>query len=100
MKIDISSKQLDVVCKILDAHVPGIDVRVFGSRITRGAHPGSDLDLVIMGQERLPFEILSSLRQALEDSNLPFRVDLLDWHRIPESFQKNIEQFYQVIRKG
>ena len=36
--------------------------------------------------------------EAFEASDLPFRVDVLDWHRISESFHKVIEQAYEVIQ--
>jgi hypothetical protein len=32
------------------------------------------------------------LREALEESNLPFRVDLFAWDEVPESFKANIEK--------
>jgi type I restriction enzyme S subunit len=37
------------------------------------------------------------LKEALEESNLPFRVDLLVWDKLPENFQRNIEEGYMVL---
>jgi hypothetical protein len=39
------------------------------------------------------------LREAFEDSDLPFRVDVLDWRAIPESFRKVIESGFEVIQR-
>ena len=39
------------------------------------------------------------LREAFEESNLPFRVDLFVWDDMPERFQKHIKQDYVVLMK-
>ena len=41
---------------------------------------------------------LAALRQALIESNLPIRVNLLEWADIPSSFQREIECAYFVVR--
>jgi hypothetical protein len=41
---------------------------------------------------------LSALREALIDSDLPIRVDLLDWADIPPAFQREIERAYVVVQ--
>jgi hypothetical protein len=40
---------------------------------------------------------LSLLKEALEESNLSFRVDLLEWDSLPENFKKSIKAGYAVI---
>ena len=32
---------------------------------------------------------VGALREAFEESNLPFRVDLFVWDEVPESFRRN-----------
>ena len=39
------------------------------------------------------------LKEAFEESRLPFRVDVLDWHTISESFRKVIKAQYKVIQE-
>ena len=39
------------------------------------------------------------LREAFEESNLPFRVDLFVWDDVPERFRKRIEAEYVVLVK-
>ncbi|MDR3170266.1 MAG: hypothetical protein LBU17_01415 [Treponema sp.] len=34
--------------------------------------------------------LVSLFREACDESNLPFRVDLLEWASLPEDFQNNI----------
>ncbi len=98
--IDLRLDQLDIVKSILAAHVPDTEVRVFGSRVTWTAKDYSDLDLVIVGQEKINRKTLYGLAEAFEESALPFRVDVLDWHRISEAFRQVIEEAYEVIQKS
>ncbi len=76
-----------------------IEVWAYGSRVTGGAHPGSDLDLVVLpqNQEPLPFEVLNNLQKRIRESNIPILVELRDFYRLPESFRKNIEAQHEAI---
>ena len=96
--IDVSPHQLEVIRKILDQHAPGCEVRAFGSRVTRTAKNYSDLDLAVVGKEKLADKTLYALKEDFEESALPFRVDVLDWHAISKEFQKVIDKKYEVIQ--
>lgn len=85
--LDLDSKDLDEVCDILRRLVPGMRVLAFGSRVTGKARKFSDLDLVIMSEQRLMPEIMMALREAFSESDLPIKVDVLDWSALSESFQ-------------
>jgi len=47
----------------------------YGSRVKGTAKKYSDLDLCF--QEKIPWNILSHIEEELEESNLPFKVDLV-----------------------
>jgi len=98
--IDLSPDHLALVKHILAAHLPTVEVRAFGSRVTGQARPYSDLDLVLMSREKLDRPTLYRLEEAFAASDLPFRVDVLDWQRLSASFQRLIEQAYVVIQAG
>ncbi len=60
----------------------GVKVYLFGSR-ARGAHvEGSDIDIAILSQEDISDRI-AVLRAILEESNLPYKVDIVDLSRAP-----------------
>ena len=80
-----------ILCDILARHLPGREVRIFGSRATGTAKPYSDIDLVIMGDEPLPVTTMRTLRDAFDDSDLPFQVDLVEWAGTSEEFRKVIQ---------
>lgn len=98
--VDLTSEELALVRGLLDAHVPGIEVRAFGSRVLGGAGPHSDLDLAILADGPLPLDVLGRLREAFAESDLTFRTDLVDWHTLAPSFRELIEEQFVVIREA
>ena len=98
--IDLSPNYLETVKGILAEHVRECEVRAFGSRVTWTAKDYSDLDLAMVGVSALDWGTLGQLKEAFEQSDLPMRVDVLDWHTITDSFRKVIEQDYVVVQKG
>ena len=95
--IDLCDDHLEAVKRILKEHVPGCEVRTFGSRVIGTAKPYSDLDLAVVGDAPLDFDALRLLEEAFETSDLPFRVDVLDWHAISNSFRQVIKENYPVL---
>ena len=98
--IDLAPQYLKTVTSILAALVPTAEVRAFGSRVTWTAKSYSDLDIAIVGRRKLTLSELSKLSVAFEESDLPVRVDVLDWHAISPEFQEVIRQKYEVIQEG
>ena len=88
--IDLPARHLATVRRILDQHAPDCEARVFGSRACGTAKPYSDLDLILVGQGPAPFETMRLLKEAFEESDLPFRVDIVDWHRVSEGFRQAV----------
>ena len=93
--IDIQPDHLKTVREILARRLQGdVKVWVFGSRVGRTEKKYSDLDLALESDngEKLPFETLSALQTDFEDSNLPWKVDVLDINAIDPGFRKIVEQ--------
>ena len=97
--IDLRPDYLYTVKRILADHVPDCEVRAFGSRAAWISKDYSDLDLTIVGVEPLGWRTLSQMEEAFEESSLPIRVDVLDWHTISQRFRQVIEQGYVVLQK-
>lgn len=95
--IDIKPQELTIIKQILTQYVPGTEARVFGSRVQGRAKKFSDIDIALVGEEKLPPLTMALLRQAFEESDLPFRVDILDWLSISAEFKKVIEARYEVL---
>lgn len=100
--LDLPQKYLQQVHVLLREHVPGLEVWAYGSRVTGGGHEASDLDLVLRNPTNLHTEnsVIHDLKDAFIESNLPIRVDVMDWARIPESFRGEIERAHVVMQDG
>jgi len=95
--INISEAQWHVISAILQKHIPDRTVWAFGSRVTGTAKPYSDLDLAIIGDTPLPISLLAGLAHDFTESNLPFKVDLIDWATTTSAFQKIIKSRYVAL---
>lgn len=98
--IDLASRHLEIVKHILGAHVPEVEVRVFGSRVNSKSCKYSDLDLALVAAEKISLDRIESLKCAFAESDLPFQVDVLDWHSLSPEFRKVIEKGYEVLQEG
>ena len=85
--LDVTHEELATIEEILNAHVPGLRVWAFGSRVAGRRKPHSDLDLAIITEMPLPLAKLGMLEDAFAESDLPFRVDIIDWARTSEEFR-------------
>ena len=95
--IEVPAQSLLTIKAILKKYFPECEVRVFGSRITGKAKKYSDLDLAIIGKGRLARDRFYQMKEDFENSDLPFRVDVLDWHALSDEFQRVIEKQYEVL---
>ena len=92
-RLTMSLRAYDTLMALLRRHLPDTVVWAYGSRVTGRARPQSDLDLVAFVPAEQRLRVLD-LKDALAESDLPFRVDLLIWDEIPPSFHREIERDY------
>ncbi len=91
--IDLAPADLEVVRSILATHLPDdVGVLAFGSRAKWTAKEFSDLDLALKSNAKLPSHLLADLNDAFSESDLPIKVDVLDWHAVAPSFQAIIDR--------
>jgi uncharacterized protein len=64
------------------------DFFVFGSRAKGTAKTFSDLDLCCF--DKISLSELAHLSEDFEESNLPFKVDIIDWEACSETFKQSI----------
>ncbi len=94
--IDITAEQRDTILRLLNRYLPGTAAWVYGSRAKWTSRPQSDLDLVVFAKPGQSSQV-AALREAFEESDLPFRVDLFVWDKVPESFRPEIEREHVVL---
>jgi len=99
--IDLTADERRIVLEVLRAHLPpGIQVWVFGSRATGRARRYSDLDLAIDAGRPLTLDDGAELAESFSDSELPYRVDIVDWHAIDDRFREIIAAERRSLTEG
>ena len=88
--IDVTAEQQKTIQALLRRYLPDTAAWAYGSRVKWTSRPQSDLDLVVFATPRQRHQV-GDLREAFEESNLPFRVDLFVWDDVPASFRTRIE---------
>jgi len=97
--IDVSPEDWRIVHDILQRYVPGREVWAFGSRAKWTAKEYSDLDIAIVGEEPLSLSVMAELMDAFQESELPFKVDVVDWATVQPSFRRAIESSKVVVKR-
>jgi predicted nucleotidyltransferase len=90
--IDLQPADLAILQPILRDHLPpATSVWVFGSRVTGSARCYSDLDLALQGDSPLDTDLLARLKDALSESDLTIKVDLVDLLAVDTAFREIIK---------
>ncbi len=97
MSIDLAPHFLGRVRAILRAHVSDCEVWAFGSRVDATSKAFSDLDLAVISATELPTRRLALLAYAFEESDLPIKVDVIDWRAASPAFRQRIAEHHAII---
>jgi len=96
--MSLSDQELNIVANIMKNFPQTL---LFGSRIKGTSKQFSDLDLCI--KDRITDYDYELLKEAFEESDLPFFVDLVDYNKLDESFKKIIDSqaipLFELIKR-
>lgn len=96
--IGLKVHQYQLIEDIVLSHAQVRHAHIFGSRALGTYKDNSDIDIVLEG-EGVTLDVISSLQDRLEQSSLPFKVDLLVKHRITSSeLLEHIERYGITIK--
>ena len=95
--IDLSPDERLEVEQMMRRHVPTAEIGVIGSRVDGRARASSDLDIVVMGEESTPVEVIQALRYDFQYSGLSVAVDLVCYASCSTAFRQVINSTYQVL---
>lgn len=85
-QINISHDECALINKIFEGYT---QVFIFGSRVKQTNRRFSDLDVCIKDAiSDYEFELL---KEKLENSDLPFKVDLIEYKRVDDDFKSIID---------
>lgn len=87
-----SEQDLLKVRQIVLATLGPYPVRVFlfGSHATGRAAGASDIDVAVLPEGELPAGLISRIREELEESSVPYRVDLVDLSKTDKIFRRRV----------
>ena len=80
----------DIVLDALSGYA--VTVYLFGSRARGSARRASDVDIAVEAREPLPPQVLARLRDRLEESTVPYRVEILDFASAGDDLRMRIKQ--------
>jgi len=94
----ISDHEWQQVNTILQRFLPDYVVWAFGSRVNGNAKPYSDLDLAIISKQPISLPLLAEVAEAFSESDLPWKVDLVDWATTSERFRQVIVEQKLIVK--
>ncbi len=102
--LDLTAPQQSQIEHLLALRLPHVTAMAFGSRVAgwpfgRGAKTYSELDIALWGLSAADDKALAHLRADLEDSALPWRVDLSDASDLPTPLRELVER-HGVLLQG
>lgn len=95
------ARALERVREIVMNVINDDDVRVylFGSCVTGPMRGSSDIDVAIESAGRRLSDSLAALRECLEESDVPYDVDVIDLSAVPPEFAQRVRH-EGVLWKG
>ena len=84
MRYGLSENDILLILDVFTKHSSVEKAILFGSRAKGNYKPGSDIDLALIGNHIL-FDEFLSLKFQLDELNLPYRIDLINYITIKDS---------------
>ncbi|OGU14292.1 MAG: hypothetical protein A2X61_16180 [Ignavibacteria bacterium GWB2_35_12] len=94
MNFGLTDMQLDEIIKIISQFDEIESALFFGSRAMNNHKEASDVDIALKGH-RVSIDISNKVHSLLEETNLPFFFDVLNYNTL-----NNEELKYQIDRQG
>ncbi len=94
--IDLATQT--ILKNILSQHIDPKEysIFIFGSRATGKSEKYSDIDIGIEG-DPLSVKTLIALEEAFEESDIPFRIDIVDFSTVTDKFNNVAKQHTIVL---
>lgn len=87
---EIKKEHKECISIILKKHFPQARIVLFGSRATGKNRPGSDIDISIDEGKAIDFSRIAQARDELEESSIPYKIDLVDYATMTPEFREEV----------
>lgn len=93
---DIDPRHKKIIINIIKMKLSKAKIYAFGSRVKGTNKKYSDLDIALDNSENtIDLSVKSQLEEALAQTAIPYKVDLVDLSLIDSDFKKNIFLNYE-----
>lgn len=75
---------------VISGVMPDAKIYLFGSRARGSNQKSSDIDIALDTGVQLERIEVGEIRDMLNASNIPYKIDVVDFNNIPEPMQENI----------
>ena len=98
----IYNKALRILEQIIVSTISekGITVLLFGSRAKGKAFTTSDIDIGIISRKRNVDKLLALLKEKIENSNIPYKVDVVNLQAVSEKFRRKALEKTKILWKS
>lgn len=85
-------KHMEAVRSILSDRLDAYEAKIFlfGSMARGDFRHTSDIDVAVLPKKELPAALLSELREELDESCIPYKVELIDLSKVPRRFSRHV----------
>ncbi|HBS47750.1 TPA: nucleotidyltransferase domain-containing protein [Candidatus Dependentiae bacterium] len=84
-------KYKNEIVKIIEKHCPACKIYLFGSQAKGKFKQTSDIDIALEDKNKIEKITISKIKDDLDESNIPFLIDLIDLNEISNEFKNNIK---------
>lgn len=78
------------IITLISALLPKVKIYLFGSRAREKNHETSDIDIALDAGEKMTLVDVGEVREILNATNIPYKIDVVDFHRVYPAMQEMI----------
>jgi len=95
----IQEKYKKRLIDIIVNHFPEVTIYLFGSQAQNNTTQSSDIDIALDNNTPIENSLLNALRYEIDESTIPFFVDIIDLRSISADFYNHIKKDLCVWKK-
>ena len=76
------------------------NIFLFGSYARGDFEQGSDIDIGVLGKEKIDLQVIEKIKEAVDNSIIPNKVDIVDFYRVSEDFKKEAMKDIKIWNKA